>query len=89
MQIRPIGKNILISKQKPKEVKKGELYLPKSNDDNREYLVIAIGEKAEVNAKIGDKVFIREYNHSIKCHETPDEIYYLTVQDDILGVYSC
>ena len=84
--IRPIGKNILISKKKSSEkVEYGKLFIPK--EEVLENFIEAIGNDAKIDAKVGDKIFIRQYNHGVFAYETKDSTFTLITEDDIIGVY--
>ena len=80
--IRPIGKNILVQKQK--EEKKGILILKPTEGEPYKATVMAIGSKADLDIDIGCTLLLVPYTGS--RISTDDDGYLLITERDILGV---
>jgi len=80
--IRPIGKNILVQKQK--EEKKGILILKPIDGEPYKATVIDIGSKADLDIAVGDTLLLVPYTGS--RISTDDDGYLLITERDILGV---
>jgi co-chaperonin GroES (HSP10) len=90
MLIRPIGKFILVSVKKEPEPEQGKLYIPKTNKDEKfkEAFLIAKGKDCILDAEIGDKLFLKPYNHGIHSFEDKESSYFIIGPEDVLGIYN-
>lgn len=82
--LRPLGKNILIQRNKEESKKKTALILTTPTDEPFNATVVDIGSKAELDIKIGDVLLMVPYSGS--KISTEDDGYLLVTERDILGV---
>ncbi|MEM3405899.1 MAG: co-chaperone GroES [Candidatus Pacearchaeota archaeon] len=87
MKIQPIGERVLLKIEKQKEEKtKSGLYLPKSDEDKKEGIVMEVGKDKEgkdLPLKKGDKVLYSGYsNEEI---EIDNEKYVIVEFKDIIA----
>jgi len=90
MKIKPIGKYILIGREKEKEPEPGKLIIPKTKGvENipKQARLFAIGNDATINAQVDDLIFVKPYNQGIQAYEDQDYTYHLITAEDIMGVY--
>ena len=67
MRVLPFGERVLLKIEKQKEEKtKGGIYLPKSDEDKKEGIVVAIGKDKDgkdLPLKIGERVLYSGYSN--------------------------
>ena len=87
MKIKPLGERVLLKMEKPREERtKSGIYLPKSEDDKKEGIVVEFGNferKETFSLKIGDKVLYKGYNH--EDVEIENEKYVIVELNDIVA----
>jgi len=87
MRIRPIGERVLIKLEKQKQEKtKSGIYLPKSDEEKKQGVVIEVGK--DKNGKLlpldkGDKVIYSGYSH--EEIEIDDKKYVIVDFKDIIA----
>lgn len=93
MNLKPVGRNIIVSFKKPQEQEKsvGGLILPKnknSPDEPVDATVLSIGGQCEYPVKINSIVLISPYSGIPIRGGTEDEPHRLIVEKDILAIVS-
>jgi len=94
MEIKPVGRNILVEKEKVESNMEGGIYLPDSANDNQSFeaVIKAVGSEGlrdedgliEFNVKVGDKVLLSKYEgNEVKVGE--EELMFVT-ENDILAI---
>jgi co-chaperonin GroES (HSP10) len=82
--MRPVKKNILISRIEPKLKTESGIILKASIEPDRA-IIEAIGSEV-TETKVGEKVFL-DWNKARKLDGIGDKELYLVVEDDIVFVY--
>jgi chaperonin GroES len=62
MEIKPLGKRVLVKPENSEEKTKGGLYIPDSaKEKNSQGIIIAIGDSDDIKVKVKDKVMFESY----------------------------
>ena len=84
MRLQPIGRSLLVSVKA--QERKSLLLLAVQNDEPKQAVVIAVGDKVEAPIIVGDLILLAPYAGNKMQGGTEDEPYLLIGEKEILGI---